>query len=171
MTTTGFASGLIAFHPTMQPGMSFRFLGRQSVAGHTACVIGFAQRPDVSPALGSFHISLANKSVSLYLQGIAWISADQHQVLRLRSDLLHPISEINLARETSEIDYRPYRFLSSPKTFFLPSHVTVSVEWGHKRLRNEHIFSKFRLFKVDAHSEERSGTSNRGETTEKSLPN
>ena len=69
------------------------------------------------------------------------------------ADLLHPIRNISLSRETSEIDYRSYHFLSSPTTFLLPNCVTVSVEWGRKRLRNEHTFSKFQLCKVDVHEE------------------
>ena len=84
----------------------------------------------------------------MYLQGIAWVSAD-HQVLRLRTDLLHPVTDIRLTRETSEIDYRPYHFLTWPVTCRLPNRVTVSIEWRQKRLRNDHIFSKFHLFKVN----------------------
>jgi hypothetical protein len=61
---------------------------------------------------------------------------------------------VDLNRQTSEIDYRPYHFVASPKTFFLPSRVTVSIEWGRRRLRNEHIFSRFWLFNVDVESEE-----------------
>ena len=101
--------------------------------------------------MGRFILTLGNIT-PLFLQGIAWISPD-HRVLRLRTDLLHPVSNINLSRETSEIDYRPYHFLTSPTTFFLPNRVTVSVEWGRKRLRNEHIFSKFQLFNVDVHED------------------
>jgi len=125
------------------------------LAGQLTYVIGFAQKPETSPPLGRFVVSQGSVT-SLYLQGIAWISPD-HRVWRLRTDLLHPIPKISLSRETSEIDYRPYHFLSSPTTFFLPNRVTVSVEWGRKRLRNEHTFSKFQLFKVDVHEEGASG--------------
>jgi hypothetical protein len=150
MVTSGFATGLIVFHPRIQPGMSFRFLGRQKLAGHPACVIAFAQRPKESKPLGIFRTSLGTKRAELYLQGIAWISIDQHQVLRLRSDLLHPVPEVQLTRETTEIDYRPHRFSGSPKVFYLPDRVIVSVDWANKQLRNEHILSGFKLFKVEA---------------------
>jgi len=151
MVTSGFVSTLMIFHPEFQSQTNYRLLGSQSLAGQPTYVIGFAQKPDSPSPLGRFVISLGNVT-SLYLQGIAWISAD-HRVMRLRTDLLHPVSRINLNRETSEIDYRPYHFLSSPNTFLLPNRVTVSVEWGRKRLRNEHIFSKFRLFNVEVHEE------------------
>jgi hypothetical protein len=151
MATSGFVTSLIILHPESQAQTSYRFLGSQPLAGQLAYVIGFAQKPEVSTPLGRFILSQGSVT-SLYLQGIAWISAD-HRVLRLRTDLLHPIPKISLSRETSEIDYRPYHFSSSPTTFFLPNRVTVSVEWGRKRLRNEHTLSKFQLFNVDVHEE------------------
>ncbi len=149
MATSGFASSLVVFHPLYQPGMAYRYLGRQRVGDEWAYVVGFAQRPGDSDPLGFFNIA-QSRAASLYLQGIAWISADQHEVLRMRTDLLQPVPEIRLKRETAEVDYRPYRFASSPRAFWLPNRVSVSVDWGGRRLRNEHLFSQFRLFKVDA---------------------
>jgi len=151
MATSGFVTSLIILHPELQARTSYRFLGSQPLAGQLTYVIGFAQKPEMSSPLGRFILAQGNIT-SLYLQGIAWISAE-HQVLRLRTDLLHPVPQITLTRDTSEIDYRPYHFLSSPTTFLLPSRVTVSVEYGGKRLRNEHTLSKFQLFNVDVHEE------------------
>jgi tetratricopeptide (TPR) repeat protein len=151
MVTSGFVSSLMILHPEFQTQTSYRFLGSQPLAGQLMYVIGFAQRPEKSSPMGRFILSQGNVT-SLFLQGIAWISSD-HQVLRLRTDLLHPVPKISLSRETSEIDYRPYHFLTSPTTFLLPNRVTVSVEWGRKRLRNEHLFSKFQLFNVEVHEE------------------
>ena len=155
MVTSGFVSSLMILHPEFQARTSYRFLGSQPLAGQSTYVIGFAQKPESSSPMGRFILTLGNVT-SLYLQGIAWISSD-HRVLRLRTDLLHPVPKISLSRETSEIDYRPYHFLSSPMTFLLPNRVTVSVEWGRKRLRNEHILSKFQLFNVEVHEESASG--------------
>jgi Flp pilus assembly protein TadD len=110
-------------------------------------VIGFAQKPGKASPMGRFVLPQGNVT-SLYLQGIAWISPD-HEVLRLRTDLLHPVPKLSLTRLTSEMDYRPYHFLRLPKTLWLPSRVTVSMEWEGKRLRNEHLLSKFQLSNVD----------------------
>jgi tetratricopeptide (TPR) repeat protein len=155
MVTSGFVSGLIILHPELQARTSYRFLGTQPLAGQLTYVIGFAQKPEMSSPLGRFVLSQGSVT-SLYLQGIAWIAAD-HRVWRLRTDLLHPIPKISLSRDTSEIDYRPYHFLTSPTTFLLPNRVTVSVEWAGKRLRNEHTLSRFQLFKVDVHEEDAIG--------------
>ena len=155
MVTSGFVSTLMVLHPEFQGQTTYRLLGSQSLAGQPTYVVGFAQKPGGPSPLGRFVLALGD-ATPLYLQGIAWISPD-HRVMRLRTDLLHPISRISLTRETSEIDYRPYHFLSSPTTFLLPSRVTVSVEWGRKRLRNEHIFSKFQLFNVEVHEDSGNG--------------
>jgi tetratricopeptide (TPR) repeat protein len=151
MVTSGFVSTLMIFHPEFQAHTSYRYLGSQSLAGQQTYVIGFAQKAEALNPLGRFIVA-TGKVTSFYVQGIAWISPD-HRVMRLHTDLLHPVSQINLNRETSEIDYRPYHFLSSPTTFLLPTRVTVSVEYGRKRLRNEHIFTKFQLFNVEVHDE------------------
>ncbi len=154
MTTTGFTSSLVVFLPSYQPGMAYRYLGRQRVgdppwrAGEWAYVVGFAQRPGHSDPLTVFRVG-QSRSAQLYVQGIAWISADQHQVLRMRTDLLEPAPQVKLKQEIAEVDYRPYRFASSPRSFWLPSRVRVSVEWGNKRLQNAHNFTHYRLFKVD----------------------
>jgi len=149
MTTSGFASSLVVFHPDIQPGVDFRFLGQQRLGGRPTYVIAFAQRPGESRPLQSFRTRNGQKASPILLQGIAWISADQEQILRMRTDLLQPLPEVQLSRETTDIDYAPHHFASSPQTFYLPTRVTVSVEWERKRLRNEHIFSRFWLFKVD----------------------
>ena len=146
------ASSLILFHPDSQSDVDFRYLGRQEVAGQTAHVLGFAQRPADATALGVFRSTSRQGAAAVYVQGVVWISADQFQVMRMRTDLLQPLVEAELNRQTSEIDYRPYRFLTRSKSYFLPSRVTVSIEWRGRRLRNEHIFSRFWLFNVEAES-------------------
>ncbi|MBI4165066.1 MAG: tetratricopeptide repeat protein [Acidobacteria bacterium] len=152
MASTGFASSLIVFHPVLQPEVDYRYLGRQQLAGKNVLVVGFAQRPKESTPMGVFRSSARQAAARVFVQGMAWISEDQYQVVRLRTDLLAPILEAELKRETSEIDYRPYHFLSTPKSYLLPSRVTVSIEWRNRRLRNEHIFSRFWLFNVEADS-------------------
>jgi hypothetical protein len=153
MATTGFVASQIVLHPLWQEGISYRYLGTQLMDGRTVHVVGFAQRPQDSQPLGLFRVG-QRKGVSLYVQGIAWISADQYQVTRLATFLLEPVPDVNLTQETTEIVYQPHRFASSPDLFWLPRRVTVSIDWGNKRLRNEHTFSKFRLFKVETEQAE-----------------
>ncbi len=152
MATTGFASSLVIFHPISQPTVDYRYLGQQMWAGRRVYVVGFAQRPGQAIPMGVFRSTAQQASARVFVQGMAWISTDQFQVVRLRTDLLAPIQDAGLDRQTSEIDYRPYQFLTNSKTYVLPSRVTVSIEWHKRRLRNEHIFSRFWLFNVEADS-------------------
>lgn len=154
MVTTGFASSLIIFHPLAQRFSDYRYLGREDLAGKSAYVVAFAQRRENSLPLGMFRSPSRQAAAEVFVQGLAWISADRFQVVRLRTDLLEPMGEVDLNRETSEIDYRPYRFLTTSKTYFLPSRVTVSIDWRNRRLRNEHIFSRYWLFNVEVDSGE-----------------
>jgi tetratricopeptide (TPR) repeat protein len=152
MASTGFASSLIVFHPISQPSVDYRYLGRQEWAGRPVYVVGFAQRPGEAAPMGVFRSTARQSSARVYVQGVAWISGDQFQIVRLRTDLLEPIPDAGLNRQTSEIDYRPYQFLINGRSYLLPSRVTVSIDWFKRRLRNEHIFSRFWLFNVEADS-------------------
>jgi hypothetical protein len=55
-----------------------------------------------------------------------------------------------LERETTEIAFGEVHFKSIGKEFSLPQQVTVTVDWNGKHLRNEHRYSDFKLFKVEA---------------------
>ena len=85
-----------------------------------------------------------------YFQGLAWIDAGNYEIVRLRQDLLTPLPEIHLERQTTEIDFGAVRFKKNPEEFWLPQRVFVAVDWSGKRLRNEHRYSNFELFNVSA---------------------
>jgi hypothetical protein len=81
---------------------------------------------------------------------LAWIDSETYQITRLRSDLLKPVQELNLQRETTEIAYGEVHFKDKAAVFWVPQQVTVTVDWSSKHLRNEHRYSDFKLFHVDA---------------------
>ena len=151
MATTNFVSILTVFLPDWQPGIAFRFLGQQRVAGRRTYVIAFAQHPALSPPLADFQRSSEGVTDRLHLQGVAWITANDFHALRLHSDLLYPLPDVRLTRLSGDIDYRPRHVGDSEKIYWLPVGVTVRLDWAGKRLRNQHILSDYVLFKVDAH--------------------
>jgi hypothetical protein len=149
MVTSNFVSILAVFLPDWQRGIAFRFLGQQQVAGRPTYVIAFAQRPSISSPMTIFRQSLEGPPDLLHLQGVAWITVDEWRVLRMHSDLLYPLPDQQLTRQSADIDYRPRRVGDSEKIFWLPVGVTVRVDWKGKRLRNQHILSDYVLFKVE----------------------
>ena len=148
MLTSGFASASLVFHPAYQPQADFRYLGRQKVNGRDHYVIAFAQQPAKARLNGAFRSG--DRTMATFSQGLAWIDPQSYQITRLRTDLLRPLPEVNLQRETTEIVYSEVHFKGTDARFWVPQQVTVSVDWNGKHLRNEHRYSEFKLFRVEA---------------------
>jgi hypothetical protein len=148
MLTSGFASASLVFHPMYQSQADFRYLGRQKVDGRDAYVIAFAQQPAKARLNGAF--SSGKISMTTFSQGLAWVDSESYEIIRLRTDLLTPLSEVKLERATTEIAFGKVHFRGIDKEFMVPQQVTVEVDWNGKHLRNQHRYSEFKLFKVEA---------------------
>jgi hypothetical protein len=148
MLTSGFASASLLFHPKYQSQATFRYLGRQRVNGRDAYVIAFAQQPGKARLNGGF--KSGGITIPTFTQGLAWVDSQSYQITRLRTDLLRPLPEVNLERETTEIAFGEVHFKGIAEGFWLPQQVTVTVDWNGKHLRNEHRYSEFKLFNVQA---------------------
>jgi len=148
MLTSGFASAALVFHPVYQSQASFRYLGRQKVNGRDTYLVAFAQQPAKARFSGTFKSGTV--SMATFTQGLAWIDAQSYQITHLRTDLLKPLQELNLEKETTEIAYGEVHFKGLTTGFWVPRQVTVTVDWNGKRLRNEHQYSDFQLFQVQA---------------------
>jgi hypothetical protein len=148
MLTSGFASASLLFHPIYQPQAAFRYLGRQKVNGRDTHVIAFAQQPGKARFCGTFKIDGTDRTT--FSQGLAWVDSESYEITRLRTDLLVPLSEVNLERETTEIALGEVHFKGIAEGFWLPQQVTVTVDWNGRHLRNEHHYSEFKLFHVEA---------------------
>lgn len=121
MLTSGFASAALIFHPSFQCGSEFQFLGNQKLGGRETYVIAFAQIPVKAKLVGDFKIG--NSSAPTFVQGLAWIDAQNDQILRLRTDLLKPLAEVRLAQETTQIDYHDVYIKNLSEGFWLPRDV------------------------------------------------
>jgi len=148
MLTSGFASAALVFHPMYQPQADFHYLGRQRLNGRDTYLVAFAQQPAKARLSGTF--KSGGVSLTTFTQGLAWIDSHSHQIIRLRTDLLRPLPEVNLEGQTTEIAYGEVHFKGITEGFWVPKEVTVSVDWNGKHLRNEHRYSEFKIFNVEA---------------------
>jgi len=111
-------------------------------------VIAFAQRPEKARLYGIF--KSAETRMTTFSQGLAWVDSAGYQIIRLHTDLLLPLPQIELEKETTKIDFGEVHFSRIAEAFWLPQDVTVSVVWNGRYLRNEHQYSEFKLFNVEA---------------------
>jgi tetratricopeptide (TPR) repeat protein len=148
MLTAGFVASSLLFHPAYQPGSNFRLLGRQRIRDRDAYVVAFAQVPGRSRTYGTFKVGKETRET--YFQGVAWIDATNHQILRLNTDLLEPLPLLKLKAETTKIEFNEVHFNRIPEAFWLPANVTVTLDWRGRLLRNQHEYSDFIVFNVEA---------------------
>lgn len=77
MTTKGFASELVVFHPAYQHGATFRYLGRQRINGHDTHAVAFAQQPGTATMLESFQVNKVSATAHRLIETTSRDSADQ----------------------------------------------------------------------------------------------
>jgi tetratricopeptide (TPR) repeat protein len=148
MRTAGFTASTFVFHPAYQAESTFRYLGRQKLDGRSTFVIAFAQLPAKARVHGEFKV--AGVPTSTFTQGLAWVDCETFEILRLRTDLLAPVPQILLQRETTNIDFAEIRFKGIPEPLWLPQQVTVTVDWHGKHLRNVHHYADYKLYSVES---------------------
>ncbi len=148
MLTEGFISAPLVFHPAYQAGGTFELLGSQTVDGRQLYVIAYAQDPAKTGLFGTF--TFGNTTRLTYKQGLAWIDAENYQVVHMTSDLLEPLPLIRLKKETTDIYFSEIEFKQLKQKFWLPQAVTVTLDWNGRTYRNQHAYSEFLVSNVDS---------------------
>ena len=150
LLTHGFASVSVYFDPVHQALSTFRYLGQKAVDDHKFLLVAFAQRVDSRGILARFDIE--GYSIPVLVQGVAWIDPHIFQIERLRTDLLAPQSAYDLDQLTTDVTYNEVHFKGAPRSMWLPHDVSVTVKYQNETYHNEHRYSDFRLFNVQAES-------------------
>lgn len=154
MRTAGFACTSLHLHPAYQAKVSLRLLGRQLIDGRRSWVVAFAQRPENALVMARFDAE--GKSSPVLVQGVAWIDPESYQILSMRTDLLKSPPNTRLSKQTTVIHYGEVRFKEVSSDFWLPTEVTVTVQWKGKMFRNRHRYSEYRMFNVETEEKRRS---------------
>jgi hypothetical protein len=178
LLTSGFSLFLLYFAPDNQDSCRYRYFGWEKLGEQETDVVGFAEIPEESLRLANFNDGPRN--IPLLFQGLAWIDARSHEVLRLQIDLLAPPPNTNLRRESTEIEYAPVLLPQTSAPFLLPKRVIVDL-WqsgdlvqsrtaagsshiphpangdgldnetqGTVHCRNIHTYSNYKLFRVES---------------------
>jgi hypothetical protein len=142
----GFATSWVDFYPRNRPQATFRYLGEQKIDRQHTLVVAFAQKPQfvVSPA----QFRGPEKVLPMFLQGIAWVDASDFRIVRLRTDLLEPLPEVSLHRLTADVQFVPTRIEGLASMLSLPREVMITSEIGGATLREDHLYSEYRLFRA-----------------------
>jgi tetratricopeptide (TPR) repeat protein len=144
----GFAELALVFHPSMRDAFQMTCEGLGDWHGKPAWLVRFQQREDRPNHMQSY--LLGDVAYPVSLKGRAWISADSFQVMRIESDMVRPMPQIQLFAEHMVADYAPVLFRKTGQEFWLPQTAEVYMYFRLQRYYHKHTFDKYMLFSVDA---------------------
>lgn len=144
----GFANMWIYLDPLNQQESSFRYLGQQKMSGHDTLVLAFSQKPESVRAPAIFHFE--DKTLPIFMQGVAWVDASDFKIIRLRTDLLFPVEALDVRQLTANIEFAQTVIPELKLPLWLPRQVSVTWNLSGQIIREKHHYSDYRLFR--AHS-------------------
>jgi Flp pilus assembly protein TadD len=150
---TGFAALTLVFHPAMRDDFQMRCEGLGSWNGRPAWLVHFQQRDDRPKRMQTFLVDSVPYPVML--KGRAWISADTFQVVRIESELMHPLPQIQLFAEHEIAEYAPVSFPRRQVELWLPKTAEVYLGFRAGRYHRKHSFDHYMLFSVDTEQQVR----------------
>jgi hypothetical protein len=145
-SSQGFASMWVHLFPGNQSESRFRYLGQQEMDKHKTFVLGFAQLPDLVKFPAQF--LLQGTRISILYQGIAWIDSSDFRIVRMREDLLAPRPDAYLERFSAQIRFDEVNISKAASSLWLPREAIVEWEFKGQFVRQRHLYSHYRLYKV-----------------------
>jgi hypothetical protein len=149
IVTNGLPALVLIFHPYYAPSYEITCEGLARSNDQLAWQVHFRQKPDMPNELKSYQFGITGRSYSVSLKGRAWISADSYQIVRMETDLVSPIPQIQLLAEHTTIDYGPVKFRVGDVNLWLPLSAEVYFDWRRQRVHRRHSFDHYMLFMVD----------------------
>jgi Tfp pilus assembly protein PilF len=146
IATEGLPAMALVFHPQMSVDFRFVCEGLGSAEGRPAWQVHFEQRPDRPSRMRAYVIG--GNYYSVPIKGRAWIDANSFQLVRLESESMLRMPNIQLRRDQVDIIYAPVKFRSRNLELWLPRSAEVFVEKEKYAYYRTHAFSDFQIFSV-----------------------
>jgi tetratricopeptide (TPR) repeat protein len=148
IVTGGFPSLALLFLPSMRVNYEINCEGLGEWHGQPAWLMHFRQRADRPSSMGRFQAG--NVAYPINLKGRAWITADTFQVVRIESELVSPMRQIQFLTQHSIAEYGPVHFQKKNLDLWLPKSADVYLDIRHHRYHRRHSFDHYMLFSVDS---------------------
>ena len=145
---TGFAALALVFHPHMRDNFEMKCEGLGDWRGQPSWLMRFQQRDDRPSRIHSYKVGTQVHPVKL--KGRAWITADKFQIVRIESELVSPMPEIQLLSEHQVVEYGPIPFARKNTTLWLPKSAEIYFDFRRHRYYRRHSFDHYMLFAVDS---------------------
>lgn len=143
---TGFATLWLVFLPGNLHDSRFRYLGEQLVGKRRTYALAFAQIPEKTGLQPIINYSSGRCTTPL--QGVAWIDQSSFQIVRIQTDLLHSLPDIQLSRLRTVLEYEAVKIWGLHLSLWLPRDVETTWETTYRNMKESHRYSHYRLFKA-----------------------
>ena len=144
---TGFSGLWMLFVPGVVEEQRFRYLGTQKIRGRQTAVVAFTQVPERVKVPGV--IRGMDGDVPMLQQGLVWVDEETSRILRIRTDLLTPLPQINTTRLTSTVEYSEVRLPGLDEKLWLPHRVELLWTMNARNGGEIHRYSSYRLYKAN----------------------
>jgi hypothetical protein len=149
IVTSGLPALVLIFHPYYAPSYEMTCEGLARSNDQLAWQVHFRQRADKPNELRTYQSGVYGRSYPVGLKGRAWISADTYQIVRMETDLVMPVPQIQLLAEHTAIEYGPVKFREGDVNLWLPQTAEVYFAWRGQQVHRRHSFDHYMLFTVD----------------------
>jgi hypothetical protein len=146
--SVGFATTWLFFLPGNLQQSRFRYIGNEKIDDRETYVLAFAQIPD-SDALHAV-IESSYGACSTLVQGVAWIDQSTFQIVRMQTDLLTPLSGIQLNQLRSTVEYGAVKIRALNLTLWLPADAETRWQTTYRAGEEIHLYSHYRIFQSTA---------------------
>ena len=137
----------LIFHPDMRENFEMNCEGLGDRKGQATWLIHFRQRNDKPNNMHSYRVGKESHAVNL--KGRAWITADKFQIVRIETEMITPMPEIQLLSEHHIVEYGPIPFPKKDTTLWLPKSAEIYFDFRKHHYYRRHSFDHYMLYSVD----------------------
>jgi tetratricopeptide (TPR) repeat protein len=148
IASTGFVTLALVFHPHVRDDFQMSCEGLGDWQGFAAWIVHFRQREDRPNRIHSYKVGTLDYPVNL--KGRAWIRADNFQIVRMESELVKSMPQIQLLSEHQLVEYEPIQFGKAETALWLPRSAEIYFDFRRQRYYRRHRFDHYMLFAVNS---------------------
>ncbi len=148
IATRGLPTLAFVFHPDLRGSFQIVCEGLGQWNGQATWLLHFRQRDDRP---NRFHEYQAHGfTYPGNLKGRAWIAASTFQIVRIESELVNPIPQLQILNEHQTVEYGPVLFQKTHAELWLPKKVELYLDVHKRHYFRRLSFDHFMLFSVDS---------------------
>jgi tetratricopeptide (TPR) repeat protein len=148
IATRGLPTLAFVFHPYLRADFQMTCEGLGQWNGQAAWLLHFRQRDDRPNRFHEYKVG--GLTYPANLKGRAWISASTFQIVRIESELVRPIPQLQILNEHQAVEYGPVLFQKTNTELWLPKKAELYLDVHRRHYFRRHSFDHFMLFSVDS---------------------